>query len=487
MIKQPKILIADDEKDSLHYISMHLEMEPSLQDARVYFASNRDEAISLLNENSKEPFDLAIIDLWMPDSSGIRDEEAGLKVLEHSKEQRPRPEAIIITAHQSPASSLRAIANGAFDYIIRPIDYNELISQVKRALETHELIKESAGEDSDKLGDYAIIGDSKPMMDMIKEVGRIASTDENVLIYGETGTGKELIARAIHNNSRRKDKPFIPVNCTAIPQEQLEAELFGIGKGVATQVDARIGKFREADGGTLFLDEIGEIDIKTQPKLLRAIEQKEIQPVGREYGTVEVRIVAATNRDLQEAVGEGVFRIDLFHRFGMPIQIPPLRERKDDIPKLAAHFLSKYKQRLDKNYIQGFEESAIHALRGYSWPGNVRELENAVQYAVVTCSGALISSNGLPKRILSAEVGTYPRPVEDEGLFPELPEDTATRMMQKLLDIDNLKEAEKGFAKIYLKCKLAENDWNVAATAKKLGLKRPSLHRKMKQLGLERE
>jgi len=463
-------------------------MEDSLRDAIVHFASNRDEAVNRLDENMEEPFDLAIIDLWMPtDSAGILDEEAGLKVLEHSKKQQPKPEVIIITAHSTPASSLRAIANGAFDYIIRPIDYNELIAQAKRALEIHELIKEGEQEDTDELGDYAIIGDSKPMMEMIKEVGRIAPTDENVLIYGETGTGKELIARAIHNHSRRKGKPFIPVNCTAIPQEQLEAELFGIGKGVATQVDARLGKFREADGGTLFLDEIGEIDITTQPKLLRAIERKEIQSVGGKYGTVDVRIIAATNRDLQEAIDEKIFRIDLFHRFGMPIQIPPLRERKDDIPKLAAHFLNKYKRRLDKNYIQGFEESAMKTLREYPWRGNVRELENAIQYAVVTCNGASILSSDLPKRILPADASTHSKLPEDSGMYPKSPEDTATYTMRKLLEVDDIKEAEEAFEKIYLEVKLAQNDWNVTATAEKLGLSRRQLYRKMSKLELERE
>jgi len=485
MIKQPKILLADDDESTLRYIGVHIKMEPSLQDARVYFASNRDEAISQLN--SEEPFDLAIIDLWMPDSSGILDEEAGLKVLEHSKGQRPKPEVIIITGYVTPASSLRAIASGAFDYITRPLDYNELISQLKRALEKHELVKESEQKDSDEFDDYAIIGSSKAMMEMIKEVGRIAPTDGNVLICGETGTGKELIARAIHDCSRRKGKPFIPVNCTAIPQEQLEAELFGIGKGVATQVDAREGKFREAAGGTLFLDEIGEIDLQTQPKLLRAIERKEIQSVGGKYETVDVRIIAATNRNLQESVGDGVFRIDLFYRFGFTISIPPLRERKSDVEKLATHFLNKYARRLDKNYIKGCEEPVLRILQEYPWLGNVRELENAIQYAVIACNGASISLSDLPKRILAPDESLSPKSPEHESLYPKPPEGTANSMMRKLLDIDNIKEAEKAFEKFYLERKLAENGWNVTATAEKLGLTRVHLHRKMKKLGLARE
>jgi len=246
---------------------------------------------------------------------------------------------------------------------------------------------------------------------------------------------------------------------------------------VATQVSARQGKFKEAAGGTLFLDEIGEIDIKTQPKLLRAIDQKEIQSVGRNYETVDIRIIAATNRELQEAVDENIFRIDLFYRFGFPIRIPPLRERKDDIHKLAAHFLKKYARQLDKNYIKEFDEPVLRVLREYRWLGNVRELENAIQHAVITCNGASISLSDLPKRIFAP----------DEDVYPKSPEDTAASMMRKLLDIDNFEEAKEGFENIYMELKLAQNNWNVTTTAKKLGLSRRNLHRKMSKLGLERE
>lgn len=459
-----RILIVEDERDICRYIQRHLMMEDDL-DVEVRFAHDRDSAIEAVEG---EEFDLIISDLWIPDSSGILDKEGGLKVVERAMELPDPPEVIIITGHGSSRSVLETVARiGVFDYVVKPIDYANLVNTVRRALEKRESLPIPTADEMFR--EYEIIGSTPQMIEVMKAVARFARSDETVLIQGESGTGKELVARAIHEHSARKDKPFVPVNVNAIIPELMEAELFGIGKRVATGVDARPGFFMQAQGGTLFLDEIGELSLDIQPKLLRAIDFKEIQRVGGSTVKVDVRIIAATNRDLKEAMKKGEFRKDLYYRLsGATIRIPPLRERRKDIPLLADYFLRKHSYLFGKDHIQGFSDEVMELFEGYHWPGNVRELENAIKYAISICSGRTITIQDLPRDL-----------VEEMGLIePE------RDPFEKIMQIDELRKARERFERIFILRKLHENSWNISLTAKKLGITRQQLHKKIEKLGL---
>lgn len=472
-----KILIADDDKDTCRYIYRNLMLEDELEiDAD--FAYQCNEAIKRID--AKPPYDLLIVDLWMPDKYGVLDKESGLKILKHGKERDPNTRAIVITGNTSSSTVIKATSMGAWDYVRKPIDYKQLAKKVKQALEEKIIEQETELVELPSSGDNdEIVFTSEKMLDVMKKVGRIAKTDVDVLICGESGTGKDMIVRTIHNNSQRKNGPLVAVNASAIPSELIESELFGIGKRVATEVDARQGKFLEANGGTIFLDEIGEFSMQLQPKLLRAIEYKEIQQVGMESKKVDVRIIAATNLDLKEAVERKNFRRDLYYRLnGFTISIPPLRERQDDIVLLANHFLKKYVEEFEWKKIYGFTDETLSILREYRWPGNVRELQKAIEYAVVTCNGGLISPNDLPHELLS--------PLEDEEVKFD-GDYTQLTQLEKLLKVDKLEDARKAFEKMFVEQKLIENRWVITKTAQQIGMARPSLHRKMDDLGIERE
>lgn len=476
-MKPSRILIADDEHATCSYIDKQLKMESSI-DAKVDFAHDRDEAMALLTGNSD--YNLIIVDLWMPDAGGILDKEAGLKILKHSKVRKPAPQAIVITANISSKTALEASGLGIYDYISKPIDYTHLTAIIKGALNqsnSDALDQEpSATKDAEETDENEIVGSSNAMIEVMKKVGRVALSDVDVLIYGESGTGKESVAHAIHAHSPRAKGPFIVVNCSAIPGELIEAELFGIGKRVATAVDQRPGKFQQADGGTILLDEIGDLDLAMQPKLLRVLDSKELQGIGMDVHRVNVRVIAATNRDLHAAVDAGSFRSDLYYRLKFMITLPPLRERESDIRLLASHFLDKYLRIPESGQIHGFDETVLSAFERYQWPGNVRELEKAVQYAVVTCTGNWITQEDLPAEIFGAP--------EVETLHPGVDRDTTP--LHGLLNLPTIKDATQGFEKIFLEHKLKQNNWNIQATAQQIGIKRPSLHRKIKELGLQR-
>jgi DNA-binding NtrC family response regulator len=448
-------------------------MEPSIE-AAVDFAYDRDTAIKLLRDQS--PYDVLLVDLWMPDASGVLDKEAGLKILQQSKRRQPSPHAIVITANSSSETALAASGLGIHDYISKPINYTRLVEVIKALL--NQSPEESLPEDYQSSDEdaYEIIGKSPIMIEMMTKIGRVASSDADVLLSGESGTGKEMVARAIHKHSSRRNGPFIVVNSSAIPSELIEAELFGIGKRVATSVDQRIGKFQEAHGGTIFLDEIGDLSLTIQPKLLRVLDYKEIQGVGLKVQRVDVRIIAATNRDLRKAVALGEFRKDLYYRLKPEIALPPLRERDGDIQLLAWRFLHKYARTPEQRQITGFDDEASAAFERYPWPGNVRELEKAVEYAVVTCSGNRISLRDLPPEIVDGQTDAR----QGGG-------DALEMNLRSLLDMETVKEASQEFERIFLEYKLRQNHWNVQATAERIGLRRTSLHRKINQLGLRRE
>lgn len=462
-----RILIADDEKNTCRYIKQHIKMEPDIN-ADIDFAHHLDQAIKMLDENPS--YDLILIDLWMPDHIGTLDRKAGIKILEKSRSLQPIPQAITVTANSSSQTALETSGLGVYDYVTKPINYTELINMIKDILNrpNNKYIEDTP----DIFEEEEIIGRSQSMIEVMKKVGRVASSSADVLIYGETGTGKDLIARAIHQYSNRCNGPFIPVNCSAIPSELIEAELFGIGKQVATSVNQRIGKFQRANGGTIFLDEIGDLSLKMQPKLLRALDYKEIQRVGQSIEKVDVRVIAATNRSLLEATKEGIFRSDLYYRLSFIIDLPPLRERKGDIPLLANHFLKKYAKSVEQRRIQGFSPDVLKKFEKNRWNGNIRELEKVVEYATITCRSEYISDADLPSWQF-----------DQTNLNPKNMQNT----LENLIDSKTIKEASQKFERLFLERKFKGNNWNVQLTADEIGLTRQSLHRKMKALGLKRE
>lgn len=462
-----RILIADDEKNTCRYIKQHIKMEPDIN-ADIDFAHHLDQAIKMLDENPS--YDLILIDLWMPDHVGTLDRKAGIKILKKSRSLQPIPQAITVTANSSSQTALETSGLGVYDYVTKPINYTELINMIKDILNrpNNKYIEDAP----DIFEEEEIIGRSQSMIEVMKKVGRVASSAADVLIYGETGTGKDLIARAIHQYSNRCNGPFIPVNCSAIPSELIEAELFGIGKQVATSVNQRIGKFQRANGGTIFLDEIGDLSLKMQPKLLRALDYKEIQRVGQSIEKVDVRVIAATNRSLLEATKEGIFRSDLYYRLSFIIDLPPLRERKGDISLLANHFLKKYAKSVEQRRIQGFSPDVLKKFEKNRWNGNIRELEKVVEYATITCRSEYISDADLPSWQF-----------DQANLNPKNMQNT----LENLIDTKTIKEASQKFERLFLEQKFKGNNWNVQLTADEIGLTRQSLHRKMKALGLKRE
>ncbi|NWF98418.1 MAG: sigma-54-dependent Fis family transcriptional regulator [Nitrospirae bacterium] len=376
------ILVIEDKESMAEMLRETLESEGY----RVLIAEEGEKGIKFLKENR---IDLVLTDLKVP----IKD---GIEVLKASKEENPMVPVIIMTAYGSVETAVEAMKLGAFDFITKPFDTDHLLMLIKRAIETQKLVKENLllkEEFATKLGIPRIIGKSKSIIDVAQIVQKVAQTKTTVLLIGESGTGKELFARAIHNLSPRKEYPFVPINCAAIPRDLLESELFGHEKGSFTSADTKkLGKFELADHGTIFLDEVGDMDLTLQSKLLRAIETGEIERVGAVKSVrVDVRIVAASNRDLEKAVEEKKFREDLFYRLNVfPIQIPPLRERKEDIPLLVDFFINKYCQEI-KTPIKEISKEALELLSNYYWKGNVRELENAIERAVILCEGDIIS------------------------------------------------------------------------------------------------
>lgn len=346
------------------------------------------DALEKINTND---YDLVITDLKL-------DQISGLDVLRASKQNNPQTEVIMLTGYGSIETAVAAMKAGAIDYLTKPIDAEELLLAIGRAQERQQLKSEVARLRSvvakeQKFDPGNIVATSTEMQRVLEMVARVAPTDATVLVQGESGTGKELIARALHQNSKRKDGAFIPINCGALPENLLESELFGHVKGAFTGAHQnKKGLFEEADGGTLFLDEIGEMSPATQVKLLRVLQDSEVRRVGANTGVkVDVRLVAATNRRLQELVTNNEFREDLYYRLQViPIQLPPLRDRQDEILPLIHNYLQVHSHKLNKP-VKGLDKAAEQALLDYSWPGNIRELINAVERAVILCRGEVVT------------------------------------------------------------------------------------------------
>lgn len=376
-----KILVVDDQKTVCYSLQRFLESEGY----EVHTTTSGKDALSFLNDAKP---DLVIMDVRMPGMDGI-------EVLEKIKQLHPDVQVIMMTAFSTTEKAIQSIKLGAYDYLIKPFDNDELLIRVRDAIKTKELMNNAVTLDvsDDYTGGERIIGKSPVMLDIYKQIGKVAPTDATVLIKGESGTGKELIARAIYHYSNRSTKPFLAINCAAIPEQLLESELFGYERGAFTGADfKRIGKFEQYSGGTIFLDEIGDMPLGLQAKLLRVLQDGKFQRLGgTETIETNVRIIAATNKDIEDMVKNGTFREDLYYRINVvTINVPPLRERKEDIKELVHYFIQKYNKKLGKT-IKGITTDGLKRLEEYTWPGNVRELENVIQKSIVFCPGDYLS------------------------------------------------------------------------------------------------
>ncbi|WP_337872731.1 sigma-54 dependent transcriptional regulator [Ignavibacterium sp.] len=447
-----KILVVDDEeiiRDSISYI---LEAEGY----EVGKAENGKVAYEKIKEKH---FDLVITDIEMPAMKGT-------ELLEKLKTLDPQTAVIIITAFGSLDTAITALRNGASDYILKPVEFDELLVKVKRLFEIKDLLIENKvlREEINRKYDFDnIVGKSPAIKKVFDMIQAVAETDSTVLISGNSGTGKELVARAIHYRSKRKNKPFIAVNCGAISENLIESELFGHKKGAFTgAISDKEGFIKAADGGTLFLDEISEMPPQLQVKLLRAIQEKEYTPVGTTQSLpVNVRFVATTNRNLEEEVKAGRFREDLYYRLNVvEIHLPSLKEREEDIPLLADHFLDKYRKELNKN-IKGIDNDAMRALLAHEWRGEVRELENVIERAVIFCRGDFISVDDLPP-----------------SFVPE-------RESLSLNFSGSLEDSVRKFERDFIMRVLESNNFNKEQTAEILKVGLSTLYRKLKELDIK--
>lgn len=441
------VLIVDDEFSVRDSLSHWLEKDG----LRVRSAENADEALDIARTQS---FDVAIVDIRMPGMDG-------LELQRRFHDAWPEMATIIITAFASVDSAVRALKDGAFDYITKPVDPDELSHLIQRALEQKRLRAENVQlrQTIDELVSVdTIVGDSPAIHKVLELVQHVAPTDATVLIVGESGTGKELIARAIHANSRRRYLPIVSVNCGAVPESLLESELFGHEKGAFTgATHRRKGKLEMADGGTLFLDEIGAISTKMQVELLRVLETREFNRVGgMDPVHVDFRVICATNEDLRDAVREARFREDFFYRVNVfTIEAPPLRERPGDIPLLAEYFLQRFAHQMDKR-ITRISPAALKLLCEYDWPGNVRELSNAIERAMVVGTPPAVQPDDLPLRSLRAS-----EPTVGDSL------DSIER--QHIADV------------------LRRTDWNITQAARVLEVDRVTVYNKIRKYGLRQE
>ncbi|NTV61098.1 MAG: sigma-54-dependent Fis family transcriptional regulator [Chlorobiaceae bacterium] len=406
------ILVVEDESVQLESIAGFL----SKQGYRVLKSSRPQRALEIAGE---EAVDIVLSDFRMPEMSGV-------ELLSALKHRNPGIEVIIMTAFGSVESAIEAMKLGAVDYITKPVDLHQLQIMIRNTLERKQLISENRllrTQLSERFGFQGIVSQSSAMDQVLNIAGRVASSNAAVLITGETGTGKELVAKAVHFSGSRRDKPFIVVNCAALPETLLESELFGHEKGAFTGADRmRRGRFELAQGGTLFIDEVGEIPLSLQVKLLRVLQEKTFERVGSSTPLeADVRIVAATNRDLESMIRQGSFRADLYYRLNVvSIRIPPLRGRREDIPPLVDAFLQRFSKENGKQ-ITGISREAMDALMKYSWPGNVRELENIVQQSVVLSRSSTITRDDLPIRV------SEPHP---EGSGPEVMQGSFTEKVE---------------------------------------------------------
>ena len=451
-----EILVVDDERN------IRASLEGILKDEgyRVRAVATGED---LLKQMTLAPPDLVILDVWLPGMDG-------LQALEELKTTHPDLPVIMISGHSTVETAVKATKLGAYDFIEKPLTLEKTILTVKNALDRQRLAQENLSLRQTLEKRYEIIGESAAIKALRKQIESAAPSHGRVLIRGESGTGKELIARAIHRHSQLATKPFVEVNCAAIPDELIESELFGHERGAFTGATTkRKGKFEVADGGTIFLDEVGDMSLKTQAKVLRVLQEQTFERVGgAETITVDVRVIAASNKNLEEEIQKGTFREDLFYRLNViPFEVLPLRERRDDIERLAKHFVTLFTREYGKPEKE-FSPEARELLRQHAWPGNVRELRNVIERLVIMVPGETIRTEDVVPS-LRVRLGA-----------------AAEGVGESLVDWDGtLREARERFEREYIQRRLREVNGNITHAAERLGIERSNLHRKMKAYGIE--
>jgi two-component system nitrogen regulation response regulator NtrX len=444
-VRDQTILIVDDDPGVRSSLKGVLEDEGF----KVFAVSSGEEALERI---PKIMPDVILLDLLMP--GGID----GIETLRRIKASNFDTIVIMVSAHGTIDMAVRAMELGALDFIEKPLSAERMLIRLDQAVEKNKLQTENVMLKKEIDERYQIIGESPAMRDLSAKIMYVAPTNSRIIIFGENGTGKELVARAIHKNSKRSDKSFVQVNCAAIPDDLIESELFGHEKGSFTGAISRTqGKFEQANGATLFLDEIGDMSLRTQAKVLKAIEEQEFTRIGgREPIKVDVRIIAATNKDLKKEVEQGRFRDDLFYRLNViPIYVPSLQQRVEDIPLLVAYFLTKFSVENGAKE-KRISQSAMKTLQSYQWPGNVRELKNLIERLVIMVASDTIEPSDLPSNIFE-----HPKSIQSSQM--------------------ELKKARNEFERDFILQILQANDWNISEAAQKLGIERTNLHRKIRQ------
>jgi nitrogen regulation protein NR(I) len=464
MPNRPRVLIVDDEPGVCYSFRRVVEK----QQFEVAVASTVAEGVEAFQVFNP---DVVVLDLALPDGSG-------LDAFRQIRAVSPRCPVVFITAHGTTETALEAMREGAFDYLIKPVDLDRLSALLERALEAARLMKAPSllptGGDSDR-----IVGRSPLMQEMCKVIGLLAPQEVTVLITGESGTGKELVARALYQNSRRADKPFLAVNCAALPETLLESELFGHEKGAFTGAERRrVGKFEQCHGGTLFLDEIGDMSLAVQAKMLRILQDQRFERLGgTETIQTDVRLLAATNQDLDRLVAEGRFRADLYYRLKVAtVQVPPLRDRREDIAELAHYFLFTNNRKLGLS-LRGFSPEAVACLQNHAWPGNVRELQSVVKEAMVRTRGHMVLPEYLPDSVRGPGAGAA---VADGGQGLE----ALIASLQRQGETDLYARVIQAVDRVLLAEVLRQTHGNQLRASEILGIDRKTLRQKLRNLGL---
>ena len=457
------VLIVDDEVSILNSLSSILEDEGY----EVAVAKSGTEALKIC---LVDPPDLMLLDIWMPEMDG-------LETLRKVKESSPATQVMMMSGHGSIETAVKAIKLGAYDYIEKPLSLENVTLRVKHALEQHRLEEENRALRTKVERRFELVGESPVMLQLRQLIQTAGPTNSRVLIGGENGTGKELVARAIHQHSARVDKPFVAVNCAAIPETLIESELFGHEKGsFSGATSMKRGQFEQADGGTLFLDEIGDMSLSTQAKVLRALQEQQFTRVG---GTklikVDVRVIAASNKDLLKEIEKGGFREDLFYRLNVvPIVVPPLRDRREDVPLLVKHFMNVHTEEQGLK-IKQISPEAMSIFAQYEWPGNIRELKNLIERLMIMVPGSVIEST-------HASLALQVRPNLAAAQQSATVQSGHTLLTRAY---DSLRDARNAFEKEYISRKLREHHWNISRTAEDLQIERSHLHRKIKLLDVD--
>jgi len=448
-----RVLVVDDETGIREAIRMTLEYEGY----RIDEARSGQEGI---DKATKVPYDAILLDIKMPVLDGI-------EVLENLKQQKVPSPVIMVSGHGDIQTAVECTKRGAFDFLEKPLNRDKLLLSVRNAVRTQKLEEEVDELRERAEREYQLVGESAGMRELHEQIERAAPTKATVLIQGDSGTGKELVAREIHRRSSRARMTFVQVNCAAIPEELIESELFGHEKGSFTGAFRKqTGKFVAADGGTIFLDEVGDMSLRTQAKVLRVLQEGEVEPVGAaSVIKVEVRVIAATNKDLVEEIRGGRFREDLYYRLNViPIRTPPLRERRDDIPVLAEHFAALFSEEHNK-HPKKFTPAALRALQDASWRGNVRELRNMIERLVIMVPSDTIDVTDLPAEFFRA----------------------ATDIISSAMPLSTLQQFKDEAEKAFILAKLREHGWNVSKTAEAIDTPRSNLYKKIEQYGIKRE